>query len=112
MLRKVTACLVLGVWLGLLAVEISEELGLFAFANEQADQAADDAVEGFGKAIPKAGLRRLIALQPWPSVLAIVQPSGGRLNSQLAFLSGQHRLAGTVPKKSIPLYQLYLGLRI
>jgi hypothetical protein len=51
MFRKVCACLVLGMWLGLLGVEFSGELGLFVFNNEDTGQAADAALGSLGQAI-------------------------------------------------------------
>ena len=111
MFRSVVVSLILGVWVGLLGIEFGEELGVFVFANEQIDQAADDAVEGFGKAIPTADRPQLYFAQRWPSKLAVVQPSDPSADFRPLLHSSRRRLARTVSKKYIPIYQLYLDLR-
>ena len=112
MLRKLAACLVLGVWVGLLAIELSEDLGLVAFANEQIEQAADDAVAEFGKAIPTESRPHVIVAQPWPIDLVVVRLADGACAFGPLLRRAPCRLLGSVAQAGIPLYQLFLDLRI
>jgi hypothetical protein len=110
MFRTVIAGLVVGIWLSLLGVEVCEALGFFTFANAQTDQAADDAVESLGQAIPAVDHPYLVIAKHWPSTFTVSQFSGGSASFEPPAGSHQHRLATTVPKQ--PLYKLYLDLRI
>ncbi len=112
MFRRVVVSVILAIWCCLLAIELSEELGLFVFASVQTDQAADDALDGFGKAIPTAYLEPLGATPLGPSELAIVQPIAGRLIARLTFLIAQHLLAEAIPKPFVPLYIFFHDLRM
>jgi hypothetical protein len=112
MFRKVTAYLVLGVWLGLLGVELSEEIGLFVFTNEHTDQAADDALESFGQAIAKADPASSAILKPWLSKIPVYQVSDSVIAYRPLALFRKANLAATVPKPHIPIYKLYLDFRI
>ena len=71
MFRRVIACLVLGMWLGLLGVEFSEELGLFVFTNEETDQAADDALGSLGQAISAPDQPYFSIAKHWLSKIAV-----------------------------------------
>ena len=112
MFRKVIAYLVLGLWLGLLGVEFSEQLGLFAFADEQTDQATDTALESFGYAIQLWDDQYSTAATHWLGQLAL----DGSIDISPVFeplvLAYKYRLAATVPKHSIPIFKLCLNFRI
>ena len=112
MFQRAVACLVLGLWLGLLGLELSEEMGLFVYTNADTDQAADDALGSLGQAISAPEQTCLAVLKHWLSKLAVypVFESVGAFKP-LA-LSSQFTLAANVPKPHIPIYKLYLDLRI
>jgi len=112
MFRKVVACLVLGMWLGLLGVEFSEELGLFVFTNEETDQAADAALGSLGQAISAPDQPYFSIAKHWLSKIAVYQLSDSALACKPLALSSQYNLAATVPKHYIPIYKLYLDFRI
>jgi hypothetical protein len=112
MFRKGIACLALGLWLGFLGVEFSEQLGLFAFADEQTDQAADTALGSFGYAIQlwddqystaATHLLGQLAVDRSIDILPVFKP---------LVWSYKYRLAATVPKNSIPIFKLCLNFRI
>jgi hypothetical protein len=112
MFRRVVACLVLGMWLGLLGVEFSEELGLFIFTNEDTDQAADDALGSLGQAISAPDQPYFAIAKHWLSKIAVYPLSGSAFAYKPLALSSQYNLAATVPKHYIPIYKLYLDFRI
>jgi hypothetical protein len=112
MFRKVVVCLVLGMWLGLLGVEFSEELGLFVFTNEDTDQAADDALGSLGQAISAPDQPDFAIAKHWLSKIAVYQLSDTALAYKPLALSSQYSLAATVPEHYIPIYKLYLDFRI
>jgi hypothetical protein len=98
-------------WLGLLGVEFSEEVGLFIFTNEDTDQAADDALGSLGQAISAPDQPYFAIAKHWLSKIAVYPLSGSVAYKALA-LSNQYNLAATVPKHYIPIYKLYLDFRI
>ena len=112
MFRRVIACLVLGMWLGLWGVEFSEELGLFVFTNEDTDQAADDALGSLGQAISAPDQPYFAIAKHWLSKIAVYPLSGSALAYKPLALSSQYNQAATVPKHYIPIYKLYLDFRI
>lgn len=112
MFRKVVACLVLGMSLGLLGIEFSEELGLFVFTNEETDQAADDALGSLGQAISAPTQPYFAIAKHWLGKIAVYQLSDSALAYKPLALSSQYNLAETVPKRHIPIYKLYLDFRI
>ena len=110
MFRKVITCLVLGLWLGLLGVEFSEQLGLFAFADEQTDQAADTALGSYGYAIQLWDDRYSTA--HWLGQLAVDGSIDSLPGFEALVSSYKYRLAATVPNNSIPIFKLCLNFRI
>lgn len=112
MFRKAIACLVLGLWLGLLGVEFSEQLGLFEFADEQTDQAADSAVLSFGYAIQLWDDQYSTAATHWLGQLAVEDFIDSLPGFAALVLSYKYRLAVTVPKNSVPIFKLCLNFRI
>jgi hypothetical protein len=110
MFRRIIAGLVVSIWLGVLGVEMCEDLGLFTFANEQADQAADNAIESLGQAITAVDHPYFSIAKHWPSRLVVFQFSDGSPSFEPQALSLKHGLIFTAPKQ--PFYKLYLDLRI
>lgn len=104
--------MVLGLWLGFLGVEFSEQLGLFEFADEQTDQAADSAVLSFGYAIQLWDDQYSTAATHLLGRLAL----DGSIDISPVFesvvLAYKYRLAATIPKHSIPIFKLCLNFRI
>ena len=112
MFPKVIACLVLGMWLGLLGVELSEEIGLFVFTSEHTDQAADDALESLGQAISKTDQASPSILKAWLSKIVVYHVSDSAIAYKPLALLRESNRAATVPKPHIPIYKLYLDFRI
>jgi hypothetical protein len=112
MFRKVIACSVLSLWLGLLGVEFSEELGLFSFTNEQTDQAADNALASLGYTIQLQSGQDYIAATHFLSQLSVVHSIDILPNFESLSLSYKHRLAATVPKNLVPIFKLCLNFRL
>jgi hypothetical protein len=99
-------------WLGLLGVEFSEELGLFVFTNKDTDQAADDALGSLGQAISAPDHPDFAITKHWLSKISVYPLSDSVLAYKPLVLSGQYNLAATVLKHYIPIYKLYLDFRI
>ncbi len=107
MVKKTIACLLFVVWVGLLEVEFCEELGWFAFADEHTAQAADDAAENLGRAIPAVYHSFWAFAKHLPLKLASVRSFAGSPAFELLALSSRHQLSRTIPKY-LPIYKLYL----
>jgi hypothetical protein len=110
MFRSVIAGLIVSIWLGVLGVEMCEEMGLFAFANQQTAEAADEAVAGLGQAIRGINHPHFIIAKCWPSIFTSFQLSDSSPSFEPLALSQKHKLAATVPRQAI--YKLYHDLRI
>ena len=76
------------------------------------DEAADDAVAEFGKAIPADSRPHVIVAQPWPIDLVVVRLADGASAFGPLLRSAPYRLLGAVAKAAVPLYRLFLDLRI
>jgi hypothetical protein len=110
MFRRVIARLVVSIWLAALGIEVCEEMGLVAFADQQTAEAADEAVAGLGQAIRGINHSHFIIAKCWPSIFTSFQLSDSSPSFEPLALSQKHELPAAVPRQAI--YKLYHDLRI
>jgi hypothetical protein len=102
--------LVVSIWLAALGIEVCEEMGLVAFADQQTAEAADEAVAGLGQAIRGINHSHFIIAKCWPSIFTSFQLSDSSPSFEPLALSQKHELPAAVPRQAI--YKLYHDLRI